>query len=181
MPSPDLPFPLTRPATVATVASVAPSYDGVPPAVLDMQRQAETAFMALKAQERVVIGLQGAQPLPFVRTARPPALARALMRLVPPLARVWQMRAVRRSGLLDTGWYLGAYRDVAASGADPVRHYLRFGAPEGRDPGPRFCTTHYLRLYPDVASAGINPLVHYLTTGWQENRSAHPLMPAGRG
>lgn len=74
------------------------------------------------------------------------------------------------SELFDGDWYLAAYPDVAASGINPARHYLRFGAEEGRDPGPRFSTSQYLERYPDVVRAGMNPLLHYLKFGLEERR-----------
>jgi hypothetical protein len=70
--------------------------------------------------------------------------------------------ALRRSALFDAAWYLATYPDVAVAGLDPVRHYLRAGVAEGRDPGPQFSTRDYLERNPDVARAGINPLLHYL-------------------
>lgn len=75
------------------------------------------------------------------------------------------------SELFDGNWYLAAYPDVAASGMNPAEHYLRYGADEGRDPGPRFSTSKYLKRYPDVARAGMNPLVHYLEFGSDEQRA----------
>ena len=75
------------------------------------------------------------------------------------------------SELFDGNWYLAAYPDVAASGINPAQHYLRYGADEGRDPGPRFSTRKYLNRYPDVARAGMNPLVHYLEFGLDEQRT----------
>lgn len=44
------------------------------------------------------------------------------------------VKALNRLGLVDAHWYKKAYPDVAASGMDPVRHYLRHGCLEGRDP-----------------------------------------------
>lgn len=76
--------------------------------------------------------------------------------------------------LFDPDWYLRTYPDVAAAGVDPLRHYLQFGAAEGRDPSPLFCTRWYLDTYPDVAQAGINPLQHYLSHGAAEGRLPVP-------
>jgi len=42
----------------------------------------------------------------------------------------------REAAAFDPGWYLAAYPDVALSGLDPLEHYLRYGAPLGRAPGP---------------------------------------------
>lgn len=41
-----------------------------------------------------------------------------------------------QSGLFDAQWYLSQNPDVAASGIDPVMHYARTGALEGRQPSP---------------------------------------------
>jgi hypothetical protein len=155
-------------------------HDGLSPALQEIQRRAETLYIAMKTREQGAIGLRGQRPLPFCRPARPGPVRRIAMRLVPPLARAWQVRVLRDSGMVDADWYLASYPDVAAAGADAAKHYLRWGAAEGRDPGPRFSTAHYLRLYPDVKASGLNPLIHYLTAGWAEKRSIHPLMPEGQ-
>ncbi|HET9018061.1 MAG TPA: hypothetical protein VFN46_00645, partial [Acetobacteraceae bacterium] len=78
---------------------------------------------------------------------------------------------LRRSALFDAAWYRATYPDVAEAGIDPVRHYLRAGAAEGRDPGPRFSARDYLARNPDVARTGIDPLVHYLRHGQREGRA----------
>lgn len=77
--------------------------------------------------------------------------------------------------LFDAGWYLSRYPDVAASKSDPLTHYLRFGAAEGRDPSQVFSTRKYLSKYPDVAATAINPLVHYFRYGKHEGR--RPVSP----
>ncbi|MCW5773253.1 MAG: hypothetical protein KIT16_16555 [Rhodospirillaceae bacterium] len=77
---------------------------------------------------------------------------------------------VLRSGLFDHAWYLAEFQDVAASGLDPLDHYLRHGGFEGRRASPIFDTAWYLAEYPDVPAAGMNPLVHYLRHGWREGR-----------
>lgn len=161
-------------------AATLPTSDAIPPVLLAMQQQQEALFIASRTRHRQVIAAQGARPQPFYRPAPQPRWQRALRRL-PLVGRAWQIRAIRASGLLDPDWYRAAYPDVAATGADPARHYLIHGAGEGRDPGPGFDTAHYLRLYPDVAAAGINPLIHYLTAGWDEGRSIHPRMPERQG
>lgn len=77
---------------------------------------------------------------------------------------------LRRSKLFDRDWYIKRYPDVKSRGMDPIKHYLKYGAKEGRDPCAAFHTTSYVSRYPDVASAGINPLVHYLKHGRREGR-----------
>lgn len=84
-------------------------------------------------------------------------------------------RAIRSSGLFDRAWYLDTYPDVAARGVDPLRHYLRHGVREGRDPNRMFSSSWYLAAYPDVAAARINPLLHYITQGATEGRSTGPV------
>lgn len=79
------------------------------------------------------------------------------------------------SGAFQADWYLTQYPDVRAAGVDPVAHYLRCGAKEGRDPNPFFYTGWYLAENPDVRASGINPLVHYLLHGAANGRDPSPL------
>jgi hypothetical protein len=96
----------------------------------------------------------------------------AFVRKIATLKRLRSESALLKSTqLFDSVWYLQHYPDVAAAKMDPIRHYLRFGAVEGRNPGPDFNSEGYLRRYPDVAETGVNPLVHYLKYGKHEGRS----------
>lgn len=79
---------------------------------------------------------------------------------------------------VDTAWYNGRYRDIAAVGMDPVRHYVEAGWREGRWPRADFDPGWYLRAYPDIAAAGIEPLMHYVTAGHAEGRL--PMRPGER-
>jgi hypothetical protein len=81
-----------------------------------------------------------------------------------------QIKLLKSSGHFDEAWYLAAYADVARQGADPVEHYVRHGAAEGRNPSPSFNTWRYLQINPDVAHAGMNPLVHFVKYGIAEKR-----------
>lgn len=67
------------------------------------------------------------------------------------------------SPLFDGRWYLRNYPDILEAGLDPVRHYLKSGGPEDRDPGPGFSSGAY-RLAQDLP-AGIVPLLHFETAG----------------
>jgi hypothetical protein len=89
-----------------------------------------------------------------------------------------QRRLIAASGLFDAAWYLDRYPDVAGAGMDPMRHYVEFGAAEGRDPGPGFDTAFYLRSYPDVAARAVNPLLDYIERGAREGRRTRPDSPA---
>jgi hypothetical protein len=72
----------------------------------------------------------------------------------------------------DAAFYLAVNPDIAASGIDPLHHFLMTGWLEGRDPTARFSVRDYLELHPDVADAGLNPFVHYVLAGEAEGRAA---------
>ncbi|TAJ72185.1 MAG: hypothetical protein EPO51_08720 [Phenylobacterium sp.] len=71
----------------------------------------------------------------------------------------------------DAAFYLAMNPDVAASGMDPVEHFIRTGWVEDRDPNPRFSVLDYLEANPDVAAANLNPFAHYLVAGRAEGRA----------
>ncbi|WP_146619988.1 hypothetical protein [Acuticoccus sediminis] len=70
----------------------------------------------------------------------------------------------------DAEYYLANNPDVAATGADPLRHFMSHGWREGRDPAPDFSVNDYMEMNPDVATSGANPYVHYLRHGRDEGR-----------
>lgn len=72
---------------------------------------------------------------------------------------------IKKSGCFDVEYYLADNPDVLGAGIDPVAHYLRYGAMEGRNPSLSFSTVAYLADNMDVALAGINPLVHAIRHG----------------
>jgi len=74
-----------------------------------------------------------------------------------------------------TDWYLSQNPDVAEAGMNPLEHYIRHGAWEGRDPHPLFDSDWYLSQNPGVAGTGMNPLEHYLKHGAGAGRDPHPL------
>jgi len=88
-----------------------------------------------------------------------------------------KFRKVARSirELFDADWYLTQNPDVAQAGINPLLHYVRHGAEEGRDPSPFFHSKWYLTQNPDVAQAGTNPLLHYVRHGAEEGRDPSPL------
>ena len=77
---------------------------------------------------------------------------------------------VALSGEFDSHYYLLQYDDVRRADQDPLRHYMRIGWKEGRDPSSRFSTSFYLQNNPDVLQAGTNPLLHYARFGKKEGR-----------
>ena len=144
-----------------------------------------TEFNASRSQVNSILGSRGWRALsayyhfknrlwPF-RLSKPSAGRREAY------GSIWQFpgllrdeHLIRKSGLFDAGWYLTQYPDVQREGLDPLRHYLRYGVAEGRDPNRRFDTDWYLSNNPDVATAGINPLKHYLRRGGIEQRDPSP-------
>jgi hypothetical protein len=141
-------------------------------AMLDQQR---VAALGTELMERHV---DAANPLELFVTQKATAgsSARFLPAILAPLLqklRKWRAeRLVARSGLFDRDWYLTNYPDVAEQGVDPIRHYLAFGANEGRHPSPAFSGTRYLESHPDVAASGMNPLLHFILYGRREGRNA---------
>jgi hypothetical protein len=83
-------------------------------------------------------------------------------------------RRIERSGVFDAAWYLERYPDVAAGPRDPLEHYARFGAREGRQPNPYFEPEWYWLQCPVAAALRLNPLVHYLRKGAARGLSPHP-------
>jgi hypothetical protein len=69
----------------------------------------------------------------------------------------------------DLNFYLRRYNDVAASGADPLTHYIEDGWREKRWPRTDFDPVFYLDAYPDVSSEE-DPFLHYITFGIAEGR-----------
>jgi glycosyltransferase involved in cell wall biosynthesis len=95
-------------------------------------------------------------------------------RTLTPL-RDWRAtRVIARSDIFDREWYLINSPDLLAWGIDPIRHYVAYGAREGRNPNQSFSTTDYLANNPDVAAAGVNPLAHFIRHGTVESRAVHP-------
>jgi lipopolysaccharide biosynthesis protein len=80
---------------------------------------------------------------------------------------------IERSGLFDRAWYFAQQPEVARSGHDPVRDYLRRGAKTGRNPNGIFDGAWYLTRNPDAA--GTNPLVHYILHGAAADCDPGPL------
>lgn len=68
-------------------------------------------------------------------------------------------------GIFDPEWYLTSYPDVRTKKFDPAWHFIRHGASEGRNPGPKFNTNFYVAAHPEVRQSGMNPLLHYIEKG----------------
>ena len=76
---------------------------------------------------------------------------------------------IKKSNLFDSEYYLVNNEDVKNAKVDPIKHYLKFGWKEGRNPSTKFDGNEYLNKRPDVRVIGICPLVHYLKFGRDGN------------
>lgn len=73
---------------------------------------------------------------------------------------------IRATPIFDELWYREKHPDLTHAQIEMARHYLEYGANEGRDPGPFFSTQHY-KLLANLKE-GDNPLLHFLRTGARE-------------
>lgn len=79
-------------------------------------------------------------------------------------------KAIKDSELFDVKYYIFTYPDIRKVGIDPIRHYIKYGVQEGRNPSSGFDTKFYLDSNPDIKEAKINPLAHYILYGRDEGR-----------
>ena len=80
--------------------------------------------------------------------------------------------------IFDAAWYQARYPEIAATGMPPIRHFIRAGLIELRDPNRFFDSLWYADHYPDVMPSGLHPLLHYLQIGAGELRDPHPRFDA---
>ena len=72
--------------------------------------------------------------------------------------------------MFDSKYYLNTYKDIQKAGIDPLKHFIKVGVKEGKNPNAQFDTKFYLNTYPEVAKSKMNPLVHYILYGKNDNR-----------
>ena len=63
---------------------------------------------------------------------------------------------------IDLDYYAQSNKDVTESGFELVRHYIRHGEGEGRQPCAEFNPVAYRSLHPELADAGVSLYWHYL-------------------
>jgi SAM-dependent methyltransferase len=83
-------------------------------------------------------------------------------------------RALLVSGLFDAEFYRATYRDMQASTADPLTHYITNGEAEGRSPNSVFFPRYYRRQFMAGAPAMQNALAHYAEEGERLGHKPHP-------
>lgn len=69
-----------------------------------------------------------------------------------------QYKIIKKSGLFDEKYYLTTYEDVRKADIDPIKHYLKYGWKEGRNPSSTFQTS----LYINILNEGLNPLLYFI-------------------
>lgn len=79
--------------------------------------------------------------------------------------------------LFDRAFYLSCHPDVAASGIDPLDHFLTSGLAEGRSPCALFDTDFYLHQ-PGAPATRDSVFLHYLKFGIRAQLDPHPLLDA---
>lgn len=85
---------------------------------------------------------------------------------------------VKKSKLVNEKWYKNNYSDVAISGMDPIKHYIKYGAALGRKPSIRFDVEFYISQVPEIQGTNDNPLVHYLLKGkYNKSLRINPDLP----
>jgi hypothetical protein len=77
--------------------------------------------------------------------------------------------------LFNPEFYLAKYPDVAAAGADPFRHYIEYGASEGRKPHPLFDHDYFLLRCPEAKASDEPSVVHFLRQEGASCPNPHPL------
>jgi len=92
-------------------------------------------------------------------------------RLVKQLVRRLRLDPRLDSRLFDIEFYLDTNPDVTSAGADPLRHFIRFGAIEGRSPSPFFDAKWYDKEYPDHDGSGLSAIARYIAEGSALNHS----------
>jgi GT2 family glycosyltransferase/ubiquinone/menaquinone biosynthesis C-methylase UbiE len=98
------------------------------------------------------------------------------VRTSPRRMRRAEWKAVVRSGLFDEQWYLARNPDVATSGTEPFKHFMKYGIAEDRDPHPLFSSGWYrLQMHRHNELTDLPPLLHYLAVGRARRLSPHPL------
>ena len=95
------------------------------------------------------------------------------------MAKLQRLAATLRYGrrlrrIFDAKFYLWKYPDVAAAGGDPLRHYLEYGASEGRKPHPLFDHDYYLLCCPEARHGSEPSIFHFLKSPVPAG-NPHPL------
>jgi len=83
---------------------------------------------------------------------------------------------IAASGLFDEAWYIKENPDVARSGLNPLFHYVRFGASEGRVPLKGFNAARYVANMAEREPVARNPLAHFVLHGGPDDLLSKGLL-----
>jgi GT2 family glycosyltransferase len=84
-----------------------------------------------------------------------------------------QQNTIVESGLFDKTWYRDRNPDVVAHRVDPLKHFLKYGIMEDRDPHPLFSSGWY-RIHNSHVLNGMPPFLHFILNR-DSARFLHPL------
>lgn len=73
-----------------------------------------------------------------------------------------EYKIIKKSGLFDKSFYLRTYADVRKADIDPIKHYIKYGWREGRNPSQIFDTNAYIEQNSNVVEQDICPLTHMI-------------------
>lgn len=88
------------------------------------------------------------------------------------------MLLLKRSGLFFQNWYAEQNPEARTTRGGPLRHYLRYGAFEYRDPSPFFDTKYYLLMHEDARRSDMLPPLFYAAHGARRNDPTTPWFAA---
>ena len=77
-------------------------------------------------------------------------------------------RQLKKTTIFDPDYYRESNADVAASGVDPLVHYISRGFAELRDPSLYFDSNYYSTQVPEVKEKMLDPLFHFIVKGWEQ-------------
>lgn len=101
------------------------------------------------------------------------------LKILRKIINILEFFTIHKSGFFDRDYYLHTYSDVQGSKKDLIRHYIKTGWRDGKNPSEDFNTLFYLRENKDVRHSGMNPLVHYIKYGQAENRPPNRFQSKG--
>ena len=73
-----------------------------------------------------------------------------------------EYKTIKKSGLFDEKYYLEIYEDVRKSDIDPLKHYIKNGWKEGRNPSQSFNTNDYIQRNNISLNSKYSPLFHQI-------------------
>jgi hypothetical protein len=90
----------------------------------------------------------------------------------------WRKTGASPHPLFDTAWYLSQNPDVAATGVEPLLHYVSDGWRQHRAPHPLFDVRWHLDRVEAARASGLEPLGRFLETGAAAGEAVGPYFDA---